>query len=214
MHASLKQLLTHAGPALAAPCIDEPPEELRRLPCGHELIELLEFRNGFLAFDDAFCLRPLRSATPPRGIAEWNNPDLWRRMYDIDMTDWVFFASDLFSIQFALSPAGIFTFDPESTEVVPIAKSLAGWAEWLLSDPDLNTGRSFAWKWARERGPLQPGQRLMPKQLFMLGGGFQVENLDAVDEASHLRVLGPIANALAKIPDGTSVRFTVGGESP
>lgn len=49
------------------------------------------------------------------------------------------------------------------------------------------------------------GSRLLPKQLFVLGGSFDVDNLYALDAVKGMQLRAEIARQIRDLPDGTSV---------
>ena len=49
----------------------------------------------------------------------------------------------------------------------------------------------------------------MPKRPFVLGGGFTVANLVALDGARILKNLGNLAHQIHTLPDGSPIQFEI-----
>lgn len=172
-----------------------------------ELCGLLSQKNGFYAFDSALLVRPLGASTAPASLERWNDPSLWIDSYGMELPDLYFFAEDIFGGQFALGKDGVVSFDPETGELNTISDSLEGWAKELLSDDEYLTGSSLAASWQKDHGSLPLGTRLVPRQLFVLGGGFETSNFMCLDEVKGMRSRGFFATALREVPDGGQVTF-------
>ncbi len=173
-----------------------------------ELVETLSQKNGFLAFESALHVLSSESNDAVPGIREWNCPDGWRRHYR-DLTDSpLFFAQDAFACQFGLTDSGIVKFEPESGEIARHSESLEAWASKILEDYSFETGWSLAHEWQVRHGALPIGHRLLPKQPFVLGGQYTVENLVAVESRRAMDLLGNLYVQIRDVPDGRSVTLT------
>ncbi|KAJ6787145.1 hypothetical protein PWT90_05406 [Aphanocladium album] len=53
-------------------------------------------------------------------------------------------------------------------------------------------------------------ERLVPVQLFVLGGNYDFDNVVVKDAAEALRIRGPIAQQISQLPDGAQVTLTTG----
>ena len=84
----------------------------------------------------------------------------------------LFFAEDAFGGQFALRDEHVVTFDPETGEAQALASSIEDWADQLLADFEFLTGQPLAHDWQARNGALPPGERLVPKVPFVLGGEY------------------------------------------
>ena len=172
-----------------------------------ELYNFLAKKNGFYAFESSLLVRPLGESIAPLSLAHWNEPNLWRNTYRLELPELYFFAEDIFGGQFALIDDGVVSFDPETGEIEKIASSLEDWAKMLLRDYNYYTGYSLASTWQKINGPLQVGSRLIPKQLFVLGGEFQTSNLMCINDVRGMRSRGFFATELKDVPDGGKVTF-------
>lgn len=170
-----------------------------------EMFYLLGRRNGFYAFESALLVRPLDFKGPPLGIFQWNNTTSWKADYKIDLKNTIFFAEDLFGVQFCILNDVINSFDPETGEFKVVAKSLEDWAGWILEDSKTRTGWPLAHFWQLRQGPLKVGMRLLPKVPFALGGQFSIENLYVLNDTEGMRFRASIANQLHNCPDGTKI---------
>lgn len=175
-------------------------------PHGEDLAALLGRRNGFYAFESALHVFP--SGTSDRmSIERWNEPDLWRHEYR-DLTDgMVFFAEDIVGVQFALTEAGIASFDPETGRPEAIAVDLDSWVEAVLGDYKKFSGHPLGHAWQRLHGALPAGQRVLPKVPFVTGGAFEVENLYAADAVEGMRARGNLAMQIRDLPDGSKFTY-------
>jgi CubicO group peptidase (beta-lactamase class C family) len=202
---ALRRLVDLAGPALG-PLLSGDIGLDTAATAG--LAELLELRNGFLAFESALHVLPATGSEMT--LAAWNADDLWRDGYGELTKGLLFFAEDVFGVQFALRGETVVTFDPETGGIETIAKDLEGWASALLDSHEVLTGYPLAHKWQQTHGELPPGERLIPKMPFVLGGEFALDNLYALNAIKGMRLRAEIARQIKKLPDGTHVRLVVG----
>ncbi|PPK92212.1 hypothetical protein CLV92_11674 [Kineococcus xinjiangensis] len=180
---------------------------------GNELVELLSRRNGFYAFESAlhvYGLSPEPSIDPP-DLIRWNARDCWRAAYGDLITDCLFFGEDVFGGQFLIPEDGesVATLDPETGDVEVIAASLEHWAEALLADWNYMTGHSLAHAWQERHGRLIPGQRLLPKLPFVVGGRHELDNLHAIDATKGMNFRGEMAVQISALPEGAPIRLRV-----
>jgi hypothetical protein len=176
---------------------------------GQELLKLLNERNGFYAFESALLVRPFDCDIFPLGITQWNSETLWKNNYKNNLGDAVFFAEDIFGIQFGIQNGAIHSFDPETAEQKTIATSLEAWAGWVLEDYKTRTGWPMAHFWQLRHGELKPGTRLLPKIPFVLGGQFAIENLHPLNDVEGMRFRASVANQLQDCPDGSKVKLSI-----
>jgi hypothetical protein len=152
-----------------------------------------------------------RAGNPGLGpeLQHWNEPLTWKDTYE-GLAEGLFcFAQDLFGVQFAITnEAHVIRFDPETARRDTLGDSLEAWADWLLSDPDLNGVRAFATAWQDEHGPLEVGKRLIPWRFFTFGGAYDFTNLTAKPAAECMRIRGPFAQQLHHKPDGAHLRLS------
>jgi hypothetical protein len=174
-------------------------------PLGCELGALLAQRNGFYSFESALLVRPLNFSGNPLGLAQWNDESLWRHAFEADFSDVLFFAEDIFGAQFCINRGEICFFDPETGEFKQIANTLRGWAGWILEDYRVRTAWPLAREWQLQYGAIEPGQRLLPKKPFVLGGEFALGNLYKLNEVQGMLFRASIAVQLRDCPDGSTV---------
>ena len=172
-----------------------------------ELYDLLCLKNGFYAFESALHVRAKGSEGPPVSLECWNKKELWIDTYEVNKSEVFFFAEDLFGGQFGIFENKIVTFDPETAELEEIGSSLEEWSKQLLSDYNYLTGYSLSHEWQQKYGGIPEGYRLIPRQLFVLGGAYDCENLLLVEEVKGMRSRGFFATQLAEIKDGEEIRF-------
>lgn len=200
---SLRRLLSVGSSAIAhGRAFDLPRGRL-----GRELGELLEQRNGFLAFGSALLVRGC--GEEPGNLLDWNRESGWRATY-CGMADGLFFfAEDVLGGQFALMEDQVLTFDPETGERAACASSLEDWADQLFADVEVWTGSPLAEAWQTANGPLPYDKRLVPKIPFILGGDYSIENLYLLDSKLGMKVRGDLAVQVRDLPDGAQVSYRV-----
>lgn len=176
-----------------------------------ELREMLNRKNGFYAFESALHVLPIADQGNPRcdciDIMAWNSAEAWRECYGNELADVVFFAEDIFGVQFGIRGQTVITFDPESSDMCVVASSVDDWAARLLADYAQLTGYPLAHAWQQLNGPLPPGRRLLPKVPFILGGKYDVDNLVSIDALRGMQYRGDMWRQIRDLPDGAQVRL-------
>lgn len=176
-----------------------------------ELARVLARVNGFTAFNGGVQLLRAGAAGVGPELAHWNRPDTWKDTYGGLAQGAFCFGQDVLGTQFAVvGRERVVAFDPETAARTEIGDSLDAWAEWLLDDPDVNGTRRLATAWQDANGPLAHGERLLPLRFFVLGGSYDLANLVVRDAARCMRVRGPLAARLSRLPQGATVRFDAG----
>ncbi|MFJ9781053.1 hypothetical protein ACIRSS_15800 [Amycolatopsis sp. NPDC101161] len=171
-----------------------------------ELAELLTRLNGFTVFNAGVQVFHAGTAGLGPELARWNEPSTWKDTY-AGLADGLFcFGQDLFGCQFAVTDnREVVVFDPETADRTPIGAGLDDWAAWLLDDPAVRGAHQFATAWQDERGALGHDQRLIPLQMFTMGGTYDFDNLVAKDAITCMRIRGPLAQTIHDLPDGAQV---------
>jgi hypothetical protein len=171
---------------------------------------LYEGFNGGLFWKGALLIRPERKAREaPLTVAEWNDNDLWKSQYDDICTNVTFFAEDVFGVQFGIEAGRVVQFDPETAGITTVAPTLVEWCHELCRDPDYYTGAPVLIAWERKNSPLQVGHRLVPRQLFMLGGDFNSDNMVCKTDVEGMRIRAQLWKLTRDLPDGQKVTFRV-----
>lgn len=208
----LKKLLSTSNAAL---CSSEPnqPSSLTDMECSgiDELVELLQERNGFYAFERALHVLPSNcvNSEVDMDLERWNMDELWRSAYHTAADGLLFFAEDVFGEQFALSGGEVWRFNPESAAREAIAGNLEEWAQRILADYSFETGYQPAHEWQQKNGPLMEGQRLIPKMPFIMGGKYEADNLFALDAVKGMRYRADIWKQIRDLPDAASIQLKV-----
>ena len=210
METNLKKLVSISSEALC----DDSPQILDRLlsqagVLGEQLIDLLRNKNGFYAFESALHVLPAGCKGSCMNIEEWNNDSSWRKEYGDLVQGYLFFAEDVFGVQFALCNLAVRKFDPEIGEFEDFAPDLEKWAAKILEDYNYETGFPLAHDWQLQNGPLSPGKRLLPKIPFVLGGAYEVENLYAADALEGTMFRADIWRQISDLPDGSQIKLKV-----
>ena len=170
-----------------------------------ELVHVLNRKNGFFAFESALLVMPSVFDGRVRGLKDWNLSDGWIVSYDRVPKPAVFFAQDAFAGQYGITESAIIGLNPETGELTSYGTSLNEWAQILLADYDSEAGWSAARDWQLQHGPLRPGDRLLPKKPFVLGGGYLADNLVAVENSEAMRKWGTLYHQVRDIPDGSTI---------
>lgn len=135
-----------------------------------ELLDLLAKKNGFYAFESSLHVFPAGQTAAEMALDLWNSPGLWRDAYGRLADDGLFFAEDVFGVQFSLLRDAVYRFDPESGDFSGFADSVEQWARRIVDDYDTETGYALSHSWQARPGPLRPGTRLFAKYPFVPGG--------------------------------------------
>ena len=170
-----------------------------------ELRLLLNSKNGCYGFVSALHIFPWQSNGEEMGIEQWNQPALWIDAYDDMARDALFFAEDIFGVQFCLRGDAVCSFEPETGEFTWLAASIEHWCALILEEYSVLTGYPLAQDWQEQHGALPAGCRLMPKLPFVAGGEFVPENLQAVRSTQAMRHRAQFALQIRPMPDGQQV---------
>ncbi|EKR62724.1 hypothetical protein LEP1GSC036_2308 [Leptospira weilii str. 2006001853] len=176
-----------------------------------EIIEILNYRNGFMAFESALHFFHFsEEQKQDYNIIWWNNPEVWKSAYQNDKINSCFcFAEDAFGNQFCFEDDVIYSLDAETGEFEFIADSIENWAEQILSDYEFFTGYSLIHNWQQENGAIPFGYRLIPKIPFCLGGEYSLDNLHAIELVKAMNWRGEIFNQIKDLPEGSQINFSI-----
>ncbi len=176
-----------------------------------ELGAVISRINGFFLFNAGVQVFRVGEEGLGPDLLDWNGEDTWKDTYDGLADDLFCFGQDIFGRQFAIVDGEeVVVFDPETARATTLGHSLEDWAAWLLADEDVNGAASFAYAYQQERGPLDPGERLVPLTFFVAGGGYDFDNLVVRDAVTAMRIRGPIAQQIHDLPDGATIRISAG----
>ncbi len=202
MESTLNKLIEIGGEAF----VSEKPN-MENLP--QDLLGLLQSKNGFFAFESALRVFPSKSCDYSYGLSEWNSEKLWKVHYGDLVKDYLFFAEDIFGGQFCYFDSKIYQFDPETAEIKFMADTLEEWSKKILENYNVLTGYQLAHDWQSKHGKLGFKKRLIPKQLFVLGGDYSVDNLGDIDSLEAMQFRGSIAQQIKDLPDGTKIEMKI-----
>ncbi|MER8182696.1 SMI1/KNR4 family protein [Kitasatospora sp. NPDC094015] len=176
-----------------------------------ELGTLVSRMNGFFLFDAGVQVFRVGEEGLGPDLLSWNEENAWKDTYDGLADDLFCFGQDIFGTQFAVvGGEEVVAFDPETAETVVLGTSLEDWARWLLADPAVNAAANFAYAYQQQNGPLEPGQRLVPLQFFVAGGGYEFDNFAVRDAVTAMRIRGPLAQQVHNLPDGATINLSAG----
>lgn len=160
----LNKLLSNASPSLS----EYEPEisgELRSLAgsLANDLLRMLCRRNGFYAFESALHVFPAHSSQREIGLDNWNGNALWRGSYGELADGCLFFAEDIFGVQFCIKDNQVNTFDPETGALGYLSDGIEDWANAIISNYEVLTGYPLAHQWQKQNGQIPSKKRLLPK---------------------------------------------------
>jgi hypothetical protein len=207
MGSSLEELLKISSTAIChdAPSLSSEPH-FNAAEC-RPLLEWLKHKNGFFAFEGALHVFPAGCQNNVMDLERWNQKESWKAGYGEVANNYLFFAEDVFGGQFGLRAGRIYRFDPETGDAEEMAADLEGWSTRLLDNYEYETGYPVAHEWQVVNGPLAPGNRLMPRKPFVVGGGFNLENFYAIEAVHGMKLRAILARQIQGLPDGTSIKF-------
>jgi hypothetical protein len=210
MNDALEKLLDVSSDAICAvrPVLADNGRAFQN-PLTGELFEILKRKNGFYAFESALHVYSTEAVGGNVGLFEWNSPSLWIAEYGGMADGCLFFAEDIFGVQFCIKSEGIFSFEPETGALTFLSASVGEWAEKIMLDYDLLTGHKLAKSWQEANGAIASGNRLMPKTPFVLGGEFSRDNLFSLNAVKGMRARADLALQIRDLPDGASVQWKV-----
>lgn len=211
-HKRLEELALLGSDALAPLAELERAPRLLSLPSEHQraLLDLLEIKNGFYAFDSALHVFPFTTTgyDGQQDLLRWNAPDLWKDAYGPEARELFSFAEDIFGDQFCFLNKRIVRFDPETGENEDLCATLGEWAGLVVSDRDFQAGYPFARDWQAAHGPLRAGNRLVPIYPFVTREGrYDLSNLYETNALTGMLSRSDFARQIKSIPDGTKVRI-------
>lgn len=175
-----------------------------------ELSDLLSRTNGFFLFNAGVHI--FRAGPQGHGydVESWNQSATWKDTYQGLADDLFCFGQDVLGTQFAIvGNKSVVAFEPEACGREVVGASLEDWAAWLLGNPDVHATAGLAHAWQKQNRPLDLTERLIPRQLLVLGGELTLENLVAKDAAECMRIRGPIAHQIQDLPDGATISLNV-----
>ncbi|MEU9117501.1 SMI1/KNR4 family protein [Streptomyces sp. NPDC048483] len=176
-----------------------------------ELGKVISRINGFFLFNAGVQVFRVGEEGLGPDMLTWNSESTWKDTYDGLADDVFCFGQDIFGTQFGIvGDEEVVTFDPETACVTSLGTSLEQWAQWLLDDPDVHGAAGFAYAFQHENDALDPGERLVPYEFFIAGGGYDFDNFAVHDAVTAMRIRGPIAQKVHDLPDGTTVRISAG----
>lgn len=185
-------------------------EQRLRLRCP-ALQEFYKSSNGGYFWGRALLIRPVEGGKePPLSVVDWNEPELWTSLYDGACARTTFFAEDAFGIQFGVKEGRVVHFDPETAALNDCAESIEAWVSLLLGDPAYYTGVPVLAAWEAQSSRIRRGYRLVPKQLFMLGGEFHSKNMTCKPDVEGLRTRAQLWRLTKDLPDGQEIVFKAG----
>lgn len=155
-------------------------------------------QNGCFAFADALHIFWSDEQARPGSLEWWNDQQRWQANYDIDMSEYVFFAEDIFGWQFAALQAQIYLFDPYSAEFKLQANTVDEWMAVALANPTDTFGYAFAQQWRDAHGAISDDTRMMVYPPFLFADNGHPRSYRPVP---RLELISFAAEVYAKVKD-------------
>ncbi len=188
---------------------DKVISSLPNYPLVGELINLLNKKNGFYGFESALHVFPFETVGNDIGVLDWNESGLWIDFYDDLARDAIFFAEDVFGGQFCIKQNGIYSFEPETGSFEYLANDIDEWCKTILEEYSVLTGYPLANAWQNTHGSIPAGYRLVPKIPFVVGGGYEIDNLYLEKSVVAMKARANIALQIRDVPDGGSIKLNL-----
>jgi hypothetical protein len=166
-------------------------------------LKFIPVMNGGYYFSRALHIYGLCAEPASHSISYIN--ELFNKEYESIIGPHLFFACDLFGNQFSFSDKGISFWNIETAESEIVAADFKEWIQVLEFELDYFTAEPLALEWQDGDTPLGFDERLTPKELFVLGGEYGLDNLKAepLDKIIHFNSV--IAKQIVDLPDGTPI---------
>lgn len=138
----------------------------------------------------------------------YKRSEIINRLYsEMIVEELIVFGEELFGNQFVFYSAGIGLLNIETGKIDNIGNNFVDWLTNMEHETDYFTGESLLLDWKVIHGDLKLGFRLNPKLPFVAGGGYEVENLYAMESLDQLEFNASIARQIYDLPDGTEITF-------
>lgn len=180
----------------SSPIKDNSPEKDKISSRG--LYDLLKHKNGFYAFESSL------HVFSDDELIEINNFIKRNNLFD-RIEGCIYFAEDIFGNLFCLKNGKVYLLDVESEKLEYISESIEDWAGEILKDYNYLTGYPLAHEWQIKNGGIDYGKRLVPKKLFILGGDYNIDNLEAKNRFKSLQFRSDISRQIRDLTDGEEV---------
>lgn len=180
---------------------------LARLP--RDLRELLEARNGFIAFGGGLHVRG--ACAEPRWHSLgywWTSDDALHRQFRPVLPDDVPFAEDALGDQFLLRDGEVHRLVGESGEIQALGMGVRGFLDATERDPDGFLMLDVLSAFRAQGGRLAPGQLLSVYPPFVAVESQNGVSIKAVPVAERIGALAELVRAVERLPDGTRLRIS------
>jgi hypothetical protein len=197
---------TFVGP----PCDD--PEQLASLP--EPLVSVLRQKNGFIWFRGGLHVRGVCKQPDWHSLlAAASGPTAFHELYwNVRATD-VPFAEDCVGDQFVLRDGVVFRLAAEVGDIEDLGIGATEFFARVQEDPVKFLQLNPLLQFESEGGRLVPGELLAAYPPFFAQQSGDGVSLRAISAGERRRFLADIANQIRDLPDGSSVRFVVAGQS-
>jgi len=196
----IKKLINESSGAISSEKFSS-PEILQEnsSDLARELENVLIQKNGFFLLEGAIHVYSDQQMINVNSV-------YFKDKYDDLLNGVIFFAQDIFAVQFCIKDNQVFSFNPETGFFDFIAKDFKGWVELLFVDPTIS-GVNIARKWSDVEKGLEFDERLVPIQLFMFGGEYKINNLKPHSLKNAIEIYHGNWYAVKDIPDGKEIKI-------
>lgn len=166
--------------------------------------------NENLLLKGSLCIRNNFSTDIFHSIEEWNNFDLWKRLFPLEhIKNIFFFAENILSYQYGIFDKNIVILNPEDSSLEIFASSISEWFSIVNSDPVTYLYSDILEEWKNKKGEVLLGEKLIPSLPFILGGNYNLDNFVKRTEIEAMDYYSQYARKLYKLQDGDCVKLKI-----
>ena len=178
-------------------------------PDAKPLSPLYESKNGFVAFESAFCCLPINRTSFCPGLSDFRHSPPWQDDLQSPAHAGLVFATNGIGEIFVMKQSKVLHVDLTAEDILSQWSDLESFCLDILSDYKLHTGYSLIQSWQAENGTLPIGSVLFPKTPFVLGGEYCSTNLIRRPLLYAVQFNYDLGRQLRGLKDGDSVEMKV-----
>lgn len=182
---------------------------LGRVP--RDLRELLERRNGFIAFGGGLHVRGACSEPRWHSLGYWwTSDDALHRQFTAVLPTDVPFAQDALGDQFLLRDGEVHRLVAESGAIEQLGMGVRGFLDAAERDPDGFLMLDVLAAFRAQGGRLAPGQLLSVHPPFVAVESQNGVSMKPMPVAERIGALAALARTVERLPDGARLRLEAG----
>jgi hypothetical protein len=157
--------------------------------------QLLQWRNGFFAFEGLLHVLGACGSPPNHSIFSWNDRSGWRRTWGPLTEGCVFFAQTAFGDQFAYRGGKVVRLRAFEGRVDAMAASLEEWIQSAILDPDFALDRRLFEACVKVHGPLPRGGHFAPTMPYDPAQPLDPSSMQVVPTRDAMEMKGDLVRA-------------------